>query len=53
MTLADTVALFWDLAKPIVPFIIVCSPKDEFLAIITAYLPDKNEWSSGFRVRIK
>lgn len=32
---------------------IVCSPKDEYLAIITAYLPDENEWSDDFRVRIK
>jgi hypothetical protein len=32
---------------------VVCSPKDEYLAIITAYVPDANEWSSDFRVRIK
>lgn len=31
---------------------IVCSPKDEYLAIITAYLPDEGEWSDDFRVRI-
>jgi hypothetical protein len=31
---------------------VVCSPKDEYLAIITAYLPDKDEWSGDFRVRI-
>lgn len=30
---------------------VVCSPKDEYLAIITAYLPDAGEWSDGFRVR--
>ena len=29
----------------------VCSPKDDYLAIITAYLPDKDQWSDGFRVR--
>jgi hypothetical protein len=29
----------------------VCSPKDEFLAIITAYLPDPEEWSADFRTR--
>jgi hypothetical protein len=31
---------------------VVCSPKDDYLAIITAYLPDKDEWSDNFRVRI-
>lgn len=31
---------------------IVCSPKDEYLAVITAYLPDEDEWSDDFRVRI-
>jgi hypothetical protein len=32
---------------------VVCSPKEEYLAIITAYLPDEDEWSDNFRVRIK
>lgn len=32
---------------------VVCSPKPEFLAIITAYLPDHDEWSDDFRVRTK
>ena len=32
---------------------VVCSPKDEYLAIITTYLPDEDEWSDDFRVRIK
>lgn len=32
---------------------VVCSPKDEYLAIITAYLPDAVEWSDDFRARIK
>jgi hypothetical protein len=30
---------------------VVCSPKDEYLAIITAYLPDPAQWSSDFRRR--
>ena len=33
------------------PVHVVCSPKDEYLAIITAYLPDSREWTDGFRVR--
>jgi len=33
------------------PIHIVCSPKDEYLAIITAYLPDPMEWSEDFTVR--
>jgi hypothetical protein len=28
---------------------VVCSPKEEFLAIITAYLPDPSQWHTGFR----
>ena len=31
---------------------VVCSPKEEYLAIITTYLPDEDEWSNDFRVRI-
>lgn len=34
------------------PIHIVCSPKDEYLALITAYLPAEEEWSDDFRVRI-
>ncbi len=30
---------------------VVCSPKDEYLAIITAYVPDPAQWSSDFRRR--
>lgn len=30
---------------------IVCSPKEEFLAIITAYLPDPTQWDDNFRIR--
>jgi Domain of unknown function (DUF4258) len=30
---------------------VVCSPKDEYLAIITAYLPDPAQWSEDFKGR--
>jgi hypothetical protein len=30
---------------------VVCSPKSEYLAIITAYLPAPDQWSSDFKVR--
>ena len=30
---------------------VVCSPKDDYLAIITAYLPDPGQWSTDFRRR--
>lgn len=33
------------------PIHVVCAPKDEYLAIITAYLPDPSKWSSNFRRR--
>ena len=35
------------------PIHIVCSPRDEFLAIITAYIPDPGEWSEDYKVRVK
>ena len=31
------------------PIHVVCSPKIDFLAIITAYLPDEDKWSKDFR----
>ncbi len=30
---------------------VVCSPKDDYLAIITAYLPNPGQWSDDFRRR--
>jgi hypothetical protein len=30
---------------------VVCAPKIEYLAIITAYLPAPNQWSSDFKTR--
>jgi hypothetical protein len=35
------------------PIHVVCAPKEDYLAIITAYLPDESEWSNDFRVRIR
>jgi hypothetical protein len=34
------------------PIHVACSPKKNFLAIITAYIPDENEWSNDFKTRI-
>ncbi len=33
------------------PIHVVCSPKDEYLAVITAYVPQPDEWSADFRLR--
>jgi hypothetical protein len=33
------------------PIHVVCAPKTEYLAIITAYCPNINDWSSDFRRR--
>lgn len=30
---------------------VVCAPKPEYLAIITAYLPAPEQWSKDFKVR--
>jgi hypothetical protein len=35
------------------PIHVVCAPKEDYLAIITAYLPDPGEWGTDFRVRTK
>ena len=35
------------------PIHVVCLPKAEFLAIITAYTPEPKEWDSLFKVRKK
>ncbi|MCI5164339.1 MAG: DUF4258 domain-containing protein [Candidatus Electrothrix sp. AX5] len=32
---------------------VVCAPKDEYLAVITAYLPAADQWSSDFTSRRK
>lgn len=34
------------------PIHVVCAPKDEYLAIITSYLPDPTQWTVDFRGRI-
>ena len=35
------------------PIHIVCAPKDEYLAIITAYIPDEAQWVEDYRKRVK
>lgn len=32
---------------------VVCAPKDDYLAIITAYVPSLERWDEDFRVRRK
>jgi Domain of unknown function (DUF4258) len=31
---------------------VVCAPKDEYLAIITAYVPNLDQWTPDFRRRL-
>ncbi len=33
------------------PIHVVCAPKAEYLAIITAYLPDPDQWEPDWRTR--
>jgi len=33
------------------PIHVVCSPKEDYLAIITAYLPDQSQWEDNFKKR--
>ena len=35
------------------PIHVVCSPRPDYLAIITAYLPSNKEWKNNFRERKK
>ncbi|MFW5803369.1 MAG: DUF4258 domain-containing protein [Verrucomicrobiota bacterium] len=35
------------------PIHVVCSPKKDYLAVITAYLPDEQKWSADFSRRIE
>ena len=35
------------------PIHVVCAPKPEFLAIVTAYLPTEDEWENDFSKRKK
>jgi hypothetical protein len=32
---------------------VVCSPKDEYLAIITAYVPNPDQWTDDYESRRK
>ena len=34
------------------PIHVVCAPKEDYLAIITAYLPDSKKWSTDFKERL-
>ena len=33
------------------PLHVVCAPKEDYLAVITAYVPSSEEWEAGFRKR--
>lgn len=35
------------------PIHVVCSPKEEFLAVITVYVPDEHRWESDWKTRKK
>lgn len=35
------------------PIHIVCAPIEDYLAVVTAYLPDNDEWANNFTVRKK
>jgi hypothetical protein len=35
------------------PIHVVCAPKSDYLAVITAYPPDESGWSNDFRTRVR
>ena len=34
------------------PIHVVCAPKEDYLAVITAYVPDSSEWLQNFKESI-
>ena len=34
------------------PIHVVCSPKGDYLAVITAYIPDPGNWTEGWKERV-
>jgi len=34
------------------PVHVICAPKDDYVAIITAYIPCENDWSRDFMTRL-
>jgi hypothetical protein len=34
------------------PVHVICAPKDDYLAIVTAYIPYENDWSIDFMTRL-
>ena len=32
---------------------VVCAPKPDYLAVVTAYLPDQGQWQEEFRLRTR
>jgi hypothetical protein len=35
------------------PIHVVCAPRDDYLAVITAYIPEAGEWSNDFKRRTR
>jgi len=35
------------------PIHVVCAPREDYLAVITVYIPDSGEWSNDFKRRTK
>jgi hypothetical protein len=35
------------------PVHVVCAPKDEYLAVITAYVPESTQWDTDFKRRLE
>lgn len=33
------------------PVHVVCAPKEDYIAVITVYVPAKNKWESNFKIR--
>lgn len=35
------------------PIHVVCAPKEDYLAVITAYIPERDEWLADWRTRTR
>ncbi|MBU1261619.1 DUF4258 domain-containing protein [bacterium] len=43
--------LMYAIARTGRPIHIVCSPKEDYLAIVSAYIPDLERWKEDYRTR--
>jgi len=46
-------SLLFGVSKTKRPIHVLCAPKEEYLAVVTAYVPSLDKWESDFKTRRK